>query len=236
MNQPSLFPIPSTPLEELRPPLLQFVTRTVGEALQTTSPVIVHLLGSPGAGKSTAAAYLSARDQVCRGTATVVAFDRVMESVPDYQDASDRDAAFHAWEAPARDAGYRLVRLLLEKSANIVFDHSGARPDHVDLLRYARERLGYQVAVLRLRTHPDVALARLEARFADGGRFVPANYVAERDAAICALSARYAATAHVYAEVPADQDGPAGLALLEKECANFGLRVRLSHRRNDTKQ
>jgi predicted ABC-type ATPase len=148
-----------------------------------------------------------------------------MESVPEYHAEPDRAAAFGRWEKPARDAGYRLLQLLLDKRSTVILDHSGAVPGHVDLLEYAREVGEYLIVVVRLLTAPEVAHRRMSARYAAGGRFVPSHYIAERDAAISALVPRYRRIANEYMEIPNDADGAAGLRNLESACLRLARQV-----------
>ena len=60
-----------------------------------------------------------------------------MEALSGYQaDCSlDREKAFLRWELPARFLGYRLLLLGLRNGWPILFEHSNALREHVDLYK-----------------------------------------------------------------------------------------------------
>lgn len=225
MTSAGSFPISSSTLDQICEPLRIVVRQIADNAIpqSASAPVLLHLLGVPGSGKSTAVSFL--RTALSARNPTVLAFDQLMESVPDYRDNPDRAAAFSRWEVPARDAGYRLLRELVEKRSDIIFDHSGATPSHVELVSYARARAGYYIAIIRLRTAPGVASKRLESRYLAGGRFVPSGYIAERAAAISSLVSNYKRVAHCYAEIDNDPEGGEGIRLLAAECVRLADRI-----------
>ena len=152
-------------------------------------PVFIAMLGVPGAGKSSLTAAL----ELCMPDLACVSFDRLMAALPDYQILAQEDkaAAFARYELPARMAGYRLLRLLLAKRANLVFDHGGADRRHPELLRFAKAQ-GYLVAVAAFSTPPDDARRRIAAR---AGRHTPLAYVDERARLLADLRADYRALA-----------------------------------------
>jgi probable phosphoglycerate mutase len=213
------FPIHSSCLEGIPVPLRQAVLGIVETAAPCSSPLLIHLLGPPGFGKSTVAALLA--EMLGALHPVVVAFDRLMESVPEYRDSPDREQAFREWELPARDAGYTLIGLLIDRQVTIILDHSGAVPAHVELLAYARQSRSYHVAVVRVQTPLDIAARRIAARHAAGGRFVPPQYLADRYAAIKLLLNGYIAAAHYYVEISNELDGDAGFQHLRADCSHI---------------
>lgn len=212
-----------TEVGDIPAPLQGEVLRILQSAVPQADPVLIHLLGPPGSGKSTVAALLA---QATRASCpTIVAFDQLMESVPAYRDSPDREDAFRTWELPAREAGYTLLRLLLGKRITIILDHSGAVPSHVELLRHARQSQHYYVAVIRVLTPLETAASRIAARHTDGGRFVPLHYLADRHAAIEVLLDGYRSVAHYYADISNELDGVAGRQFLADECLHLAGQI-----------
>lgn len=164
------------------------------------SPTFLHTLGIPGAGKSTFIKQQSFDNTL------VLAFDSVMESIPAYQ--ADKqlhgiDSAFKKWEICAREIGYEVLFRAIEKRLNIVFDNSGSRADHVDLLSYVKNNLGYHVTVAAFLIEEDLAFERAKRR----DRYLPPEYIPERKKAIEALLPRYRVLADIYEEYEATPDG-----------------------------
>ena len=109
------------------------------------NPVILHTLGIPGAGKSTFARGLGHSQGI------MISFDDVMEKIQGYQKdklANGNKAAFLKWEECARETGYEILFRSVEKRLDIVFDHSGARPDHVAFLRNLKQKEGYKIKIV----------------------------------------------------------------------------------------
>ena len=163
------------------------------------TPFIIHMLGPPGTGKSLYARMLLASlDSV---GLDAIAFDGVMAQMPGYAQArrADAAAAFRSYEMPARWLGYHRLFDRLNTRCNILFDHSGAVPGHIDLLKDARERLGYNIVVCRLTAPLETALYRVRRRYGAGaGRHTPFNYLQERADMVDKLSPDYEAVADVF--------------------------------------
>ena len=147
-----MFPIAATKLEDLSPDLQGLVLAIVNKAQPQSNPF---LLGVPDVGTPDLAAAVA---QSLKGRKpVVVAFDRLMETLPGYAEAAQRNPALAMadYAAPARSAGYRLLQMLLEKRANIIFGHSGDNAQHMLLLRYATA-IGYKVSLCPAATQPEL--------------------------------------------------------------------------------
>ena len=164
------------------------MTRALAGLTPTDSPLLTHMLGIPAAGKST---YVLGQHH---DNTLILGFDRVMESLPDYQRdhaALGAVAAFVKWEVPARMIGYEILHRACDLRLNILFDHGGTRRDHVDFLHDAKLRMGYRVRVVYVPVDPDIALERLAMREARTGRHTPPHYVPERFATLNELLPLY---------------------------------------------
>lgn len=159
------------------------------------TPHITHMLGVPCSGKST---YI-AQHQLLKPHTVFISFDHIMENLPPYETdlaAHGAQTAFENWELCARSLGYETLFQALEQGLDIVFDHGGARPDHVTLLQHAKAQLGYQINIVWLDVPNDVALQRASQR----PRHLPSHYVAERQQALATLLPSYKALADNFVE------------------------------------
>lgn len=198
------FPIETEALADQPLSLQQLVEARVDAAV-AQRPYFVHMLGVPGAGKTTVARALI--DRLTSRPPSFVGFDALMEEMPEYRSAEDREAAFAQFELPARAAGYRLIERLIAKKADILFDHGGSRADHVELLRFARETADYRLAVLHVELDSGVARERVRRRFEAGGRHTPPHYIDERERAIRELLPSYRDVADHYTRFENDAEG-----------------------------
>ncbi|MBU2582311.1 MAG: ATP-binding protein [Alphaproteobacteria bacterium] len=149
----------------------------------TTSPApyIIHMLGIPGAGKTTFARALHPKlSRTDQPEPLYLSFDDIMSTIPGYARDPDPVAAHARYELSARTAGYHLLRQALAMRASILFDHGGANPDHVSILEYARNGLDYKTAVIYIPCEPEIAAERIEKRSANEGRHTPPHYIEER--------------------------------------------------------
>lgn len=157
-------------------------------------PEIFHTLGFSGSGKSTLLEYCHTQQEVFPAHAFFLGFDRIMESCEAYQkdyESLGAEEAFLRWEIPARALGYELLQEALKRKLHIVFEHSGARQDHVELLRHIKNDLGYKVTIMDTQRDPEKALEYSAQR----ARFQPIDYVLERKKAVDQLRPLYRALA-----------------------------------------
>lgn len=198
-------------LAALPPALQAALAAEQGRAVTQAQPVLVHSIGVPGAGKSSLLAALMAQlaAQLTALPHHLVAFDRLMQQMPDYQTEAQQNPsmAFARHEMTARAAGYALLQILLARRAHILFDHSGAHPDHPALLRQAKQ-LGYRIMLVHVTTAETEAAQRLVQREADEGRHTPPHYIGARAALIDGLLPSYRQIADDYIAI-ANPDLPA---------------------------
>lgn len=163
---------------------------SVRELPSQDAPQIFHTLGFSGSGKSTLLEYCHENKNVFPEGVFFLGFDRVMESCQAYQDDFEKlgaEEAFLRWEIPARALGYELLEEALKRRLHIVFEHSGARQDHVELLRHIKNDLGYRLTIMETQVDPERALQRNK----DKVRFQPIEYVLERKKTIDQLRPLY---------------------------------------------
>ena len=194
------FPVKTTNHSDLSVSLRSIIDSMLDQAKPQANPVIVHTLGIPGAGKSSFVRSLS--EQMLDMPHMVVAFDKVMMAIPEYQrEVNDvGEQAFQNYELPARAAGYLLLKTLILKKVNVLFDHSGASPEHPDMLRFA-QRHGYKVVMVRIMADTESVKERIVERQKLEGRYTPLDYVDARAGIIDELLRNYQSVADFYAEI-----------------------------------
>lgn len=193
MNPKIEFPITTTRLRELKYGLEKVVREKLAALTSAQKPFIVHMLGIPGAGKTTFANQIyNELQQLLNGDTLYLGFDRIMTEIPEYSSV-DKVTAFAKYEIPAREAGYVLLKSALERRANIFFDHGGAAADHPAILRYASEALGYRTFMVYIKCDTAVAKSRVERRALAEGRHTPLSYIDERYKIIEDLLPQYVA-------------------------------------------
>lgn len=150
------------------------------ESLRGLTPVekpeLRQVSGIPGAGKSTfCAAHLPPNF-------LFLSFDRIMLSLASYR----RDlaqlgsvAAYKNNEMPARIIGYELLRRAMNKKLNILFEHSGTNPAHLELFKNIRKK-GYRTAVDFIVCDTGLAITRAAERAKQTKRYIPEEVIRER--------------------------------------------------------
>lgn len=178
--------------------LADIETHFVAGAETVVQPVFVHMLGIPGSGKSS---FLKILQNMWQAKAPVklLGFDQIMQSIPSYQAIDDKIAGFAQYEIPARLTGYRILDGLLAKRSHILFDNGGSAESHPDLLRHARDDLGYRLAFVWMNTPIDIARARVDFRAVEEGQHTPLHYLEDRAAKLEKLITIYRTlTPHFY--------------------------------------
>ena len=132
------------------------------------SPLFLNICGIPASGKS----YWAEKWLSENGPCLHIAFDAIMEALSGYQaDYSlDREKAFLRWELSARFLGYRLLLLGLRNGWPILFEHSNALREHVDLYKKIKS-LDIGFIWCASMTTPEMVIKRLapEESFFPGG-------------------------------------------------------------------
>jgi len=147
--------------------------------LSQEKPKFIHMLGLPGAGKST---YYKQHQSEFQNY-LYIDFDLVMGATKEYQKdlkVLGSAEAFKRWQIPARIAGYELLKRAIEEKKNIFFDHGGTPVCHRELLKNIKA-FGYQTKMIYLPCSVDVALKRVAARELLTKRHTPSQIVIERD-------------------------------------------------------
>lgn len=154
------------------------IKKLLAGAPSVNTPKFAHMLGIPGAGKSTF--YNKNKEKFSNFLR--IDFDMVMELLPEYQ----RDVklfgsknAFERWQIPARVAGYELLRRAIEEKKNIFFDNGGSAGCHQELLANIKKK-GYQTAMYYIDCPLDIALSRVAEREKITKRHTPQQMIEER--------------------------------------------------------
>ena len=172
------------PVAGALPPAL---TRELNAHPAAAAPLLINLCGIPGAGKSTLLRQLRNRPEYAGFLP--LAFDELMEQLPEYRAESDPERAFRRGEAPARALGYALLEQAVARRLNLLFEHSSACPEHVALFRALRQlpERPYRIRMLYLACPPELARRRIAGR----ARFVPPELIRQRHAVLTDLINRY---------------------------------------------
>lgn len=157
---------------------------------QSDAPYLINVSGIPGSGKTTFAKQLLSENS----NLLYVSFDEIMESISYYKSDFQNigaEEAFKRWELPARYFGYELLKYGLENYYPILFDHSNAFPDHIELYEIIKN-MGYQVEIRFIDVDLDVAIERAKKRV----RFVPENMIRDRHNLLKELNQQYSKIAN----------------------------------------
>ena len=105
-----------------------------------------------------------------------------MESILYYQVdmKNDPQYAFTKWEIPARILGYEILIELISKGLPILFEHSSANFQHVELFKYIKEKLGYKIEMHFVPIALKDALIRVKKRERLTKRYTPEELVVDR--------------------------------------------------------
>lgn len=171
--------------------------RFLGPCRPSQNPTIYCMAGIPGAGKST---YVDAalRDGAFPAAAFLLDPDRVMSALPGYQDDLRRngaEAAFGAWELPARDLAYAMLDDAAAMQADIIKDMGCARMENYEKLKNLKTR-GYRLHMVYIDCPVDLALTRIATR----PRHTPPEMIHTRAATLRDLLPLYRELADCFVE------------------------------------
>lgn len=180
--------------------LVVYIAQRLAGAVASDTPFFIHTLGFPGSGKTAVVHKIAEKFAEKFASAELIIFDDIMQSMPSYINEGDKVAAFETCELPARIAGYHLIEDLIAKGSNIIFEHSGSRADHVELLGFAKSK-GYLIIIVDIQVDKDIAKSRLQERERRDGRYVPPHYVDAREKVIVELRPQYKQIADTWIDV-----------------------------------
>lgn len=152
------------------------ITKYLQTASSEQHPVLIHMAGIPGAGKTTFYRSRPWPEHV------FIAFDDIMESIPAYQDDLQKFGtvkAFTKWEIPARIIGYELLRRAVENRKNIFVDNGGSSKAHLCLMRNIK-RFGYNSEMYYISCSLETAISRAAKREKEINRHIPVETIKER--------------------------------------------------------
>jgi predicted ABC-type ATPase len=147
-------------------------------ARSEVSPLIFHMGGIPGSGKTTY--YRNNRDNF--RDYILIAFDHIMESIDDYKIDNvslGSVKSLEKWMLVARVMGYELLLRSLKRRLNIFFDHGGLFDSHVSLMKNLRD-YGYRTKMCFIRCDPEVAYRRTQEREKVTHRHTPREMIEQR--------------------------------------------------------
>ncbi|UVV77429.1 zeta toxin family protein [Bacteroides fragilis] len=131
--------------EEIAAVYEEIIDEYLQKGIPREIPALINVSGVPGAGKSTFCKKLLAMPE--NSSAIYIGFDAIMENerLPYIrEEVNHAEEAFKRWELSARIAGYELLKRAIENKYLIIFDHSSALPQHIDLFNLLLSE-GYEV-------------------------------------------------------------------------------------------
>lgn len=179
--------IPSDYTEIQSPQTEALIDNYLADVPSEEYPLIIHMSGIPGAGKSTFYQTHTWPHHVFIG------FDTIMEQIPEYQaDVQNFGpaAAFNKWEIPARIIGYELLRRAVSQHKNIFFDHGALNSGHIQLLRNLKN-LGYETEMYFINCAPEVAYQRTLKREQLTLRHTPRTLIEQRQTLVQTCLSEY---------------------------------------------
>lgn len=133
----------------------------------------INIAGLPASGKSFwAKKFLEKNPEYI-----YISFDFIMEKFPEYQKEYKLDPklAFERWELPAKYLGYYLLFKAIYLGYPILFEHSNANIEHIELYTSIRS-FYYDLSIFFIDADPSLVLPRLCKRV----RFFPESRIKER--------------------------------------------------------
>lgn len=155
-----IFP-PDVALPEIKRETRNIVRRALNGIHPVNDPYLINICGLPASGKT----FLCRKFKEKHKEILYISFDALMEELPAYLNdrLKDRKTSFERWELPARFIGYQLLKQAVKHKLPILFEHSNATPDHIELYEKIK-RAGYTVDILYIAADPELILPRLELR------------------------------------------------------------------------
>ncbi len=161
-------------------------------------PYLLHLAGIPGAGKSTYCNQILQGSKnelseinIHRNNTFYLSFDEIMESLPGYTKISCPTEAFKKFEQPAAALGYGLLANAIFRNLNILFDHSAAKLEHLELCQLLKTAGIYQLKIHYIASQPSITSQRTKAREALTGRHTPLALIHDRHKLLLELIPKY---------------------------------------------
>ncbi len=152
------------------------IAECLKEGKPSKSPELLQVSGIPGSGKSTFCATHAAKGFL------YLSFDKIMSQLSGYQTELSRhgaEQAFRKYEMPARIIGYELLRRALNLHLNIMLEHSGCNPAHIELFQNIK-KIGYKTTVDFILCDTELAVKRAALREKEINRHVPERLIVER--------------------------------------------------------
>ncbi|UAA38592.1 zeta toxin family protein [Paraneptunicella aestuarii] len=158
------------------------------------NPELLVVAGIPYSGKSThIRAHIS--PLLKQNTSCIVSFDDIMQTMPLYQRLmlnNGAETAFLNTELVARIAGYELLSRAIQQGHSIIFEHSSALQEHVNLYRIIKQEFAYSTQMQVLKISLEQAYQRASSnQQRDSGRHTPKAYIEDRHQALNSLLPEY---------------------------------------------
>lgn len=163
----------------------EIIRSAVEKSKYSEHPKFIHMCGIPGCGKST---YV--RDFIKNNPDfSVASMDQIMFSFSGY--ISDiktlgLEHAFSKWEAVSATTCYHLIQALIENNRNIIFDHSAANNNHIELVDTVLA-YGFEIEMHYLECPLPVALQRVKEREQRIKRHTPESLIHGRNELLAKL-------------------------------------------------
>ncbi len=141
------------------------------------NPILIHLGGIPGAGKTTFYNNIDWPDHV------LIQCDSIMEKLSAYQVTLKLEGskkAFRRFEHLARVIAYELLDRAISNRSNIILDHGGLFDAHVELLKNIRNKYQYKTEMHFVLCNLKTAISRTIKRQKITGRHIPKSIIIER--------------------------------------------------------
>jgi predicted kinase len=155
----------------------KIITDCLSSATLQDKPLLIHLGGIPGAGKTTFYNNRNWPDHV------LVHCDGIMEKLSAYQETLKLEGskqAFRKFENLARIVAYELLDRAIYNKFNIIMDHGGLFTAHVDLLKNIKNKYQYQTEMHFILCDLKTAISRVAARQKITSRYTPKSIIIER--------------------------------------------------------